>query len=258
MRTRTYGKTGKDISVIGFGGMLTEGMLAVLVILACTAGLGTADAWHARYSDFQVADRLAPKLEAFIEGSGYFLTGLGIPVEFGKAFIAVLVVAFAMTTLDSATRLLRYNIEEIGGAFRLRILANRYVAAAMAVGAIAFFAMIKVKGKPAGLTLWQLFGTTNQLLAGLGLLIVSVYLYGRKRPVRYTLIPMLFMFAATGTAMVLNLRTNLQIPHEERSLPLVLVSSVILALTLWLVVEMVIVFAGLVRGRRSGGEENLA
>ncbi|NIS00412.1 MAG: hypothetical protein GWN99_04955, partial [Gemmatimonadetes bacterium] len=53
------------------------------------------------------------------------------------------------------------------------------------------FAFFQVGGEFAGLILWQLFGTTNQLLAGLALLAVTVYLFRRGKPLGYTLIPML-------------------------------------------------------------------
>ena len=86
-----------------------------------------------------------------------------MPDELGRALIAMVVVSFALTTLDSATRLLRFNIEEIGASFRLPGTQNRYVSTIVACAAIALFAFYKVDGKPAGLALWALFGTTNQL-----------------------------------------------------------------------------------------------
>ena len=82
-----------------------------------------------------------------------------------------------MTTLDSATRLLRYNIAEISQSLKLeKVLGNRIVASGLAVAAIAFFAFYEVGGSSAGLALWELFGTTNQLLAALALLVVTALL----------------------------------------------------------------------------------
>ena len=77
--------------------------------------------------------------------------------------------------------LLRFNISEIGETLGLEILGNRYVASLLAVVVIAGFAFYEIDGRPAGLALWQLFGTTNQLLAGLALLVVTLYLYERGR-----------------------------------------------------------------------------
>ena len=82
--------------------------------------------------------------------------------------------SFALTSLDSATRLLRYNVSEMGETFRLPLLHNRIAATGVAVTAIWFFAFAQIDGEFAGLILWQLFGTTNQLLAGLALLAITL------------------------------------------------------------------------------------
>ena len=95
-----------------------------------------------------------------------------------------------------------------------------------------------MKGKPAGLTLWELFGTTNQILAALGLLAVSLFLYRLGRPIVYTLVPMIGMMVMTVTAMIMKLRTNLMLRHW----PLLVVGSVILILVLWLIIESVAAF----------------
>ena len=76
-----------------------------------------------------------------------------------------MVVSFALTSLDSATRLLRYNVAEIGETVSVRLLQNRVIASGVAVTAIWFFAFYEVEDEFAGLVLWRLFGTTNQLLA---------------------------------------------------------------------------------------------
>ena len=130
---------------------------------------------------------------------------LGIGLFLMVTFIAVMVVSFALTTLDSGTRLLRYNVEEIGETLRLPLFGNRYVSSSLAVASIAFFAFFKIDGRSAGLVLWQLFGSTNQLLAGLTLLVVSLYLIRRRRPALPYLIPMLFMMTSTLTAMFVKL-----------------------------------------------------
>jgi carbon starvation protein len=118
-----------------------------------------------------------------------------------------------LTTLDSATRLLRFNIEEIGASFGIAGTQNRYVSSILACGVIAMFATyeIEVDGpdgvihQPAGLALWQLFGTTNQLLAGLTLVLATLYCRARQRPTWPTGLPAIAMLASTLTAMVINL-----------------------------------------------------
>ena len=148
--------------------------------MACVAGLETS-AWQegGAYADWAGigGSSLAVQLNAMFRGGADFLMHVGIPVGIGRTVLAVTVVAFALTTLDSATRLLRFNVEEICRSVNLTFLANRYAASAIAVTGIAFFALV-----PAGKTLWTLFGTVNQLLAGLTLLTISVFLYKLGRP----------------------------------------------------------------------------
>lgn len=226
-----------DARPIGYGGMLAEGLLAMVVLLACTAGVSRAE-WFDHYSSWQAASGLAAKMEAFVMGAGTFISKVGIPIDIARSFIVVMAVGFAMTTLDSGTRLLRYNLEELGEGLRIRPLRNRFVAAVIAVVGIAYFSLMTVEGKPAGLTLWELFGTTNQILAALGLLTVSLLLYRLGKPVVYTLVPMIGMMIMTVTAMIMKLRTNLELRHW----PLLIVGGVILVLVLWLIVESVAAF----------------
>lgn len=199
-----------DAQLIGYGAMVVEGVLAVLVILACTAGVG-AEFWSENYGSWAAINAKGVPLRSFVDGAAAFMARVpGVEYSFAQNFVAVAVIAFAMTTLDSATRLLRYNVEEMGKAFSFPLARNKYAAATVAVAAIAFFAFQKVPGpdgapQVAGLLLWQLFGTTNQLLGALALLVVTVWLLRRGRPAKYTFWPMVFMFAMTLTAMVLKM-----------------------------------------------------
>ncbi len=195
-----------DAKFIGYGAMIGESLLGLMAVLACTAGFISRDQWLARYSSWENADGLGNNIGAFISGTSRFLEGLGVPAEIGSAFIAVIVVSFALTTLDSATRLLRYNIAEISETVKLPLLGNRYVASVLAITAIGFFAFYEVGGQAAGLTLWTLFGTTNQLMAGLALLAVTLYLLQRGKPIVYTVVPMVFMLVSTLSAMISNIR----------------------------------------------------
>ncbi len=230
-----------DAAPIGYGAMLTEGALAILVILACTAGLGAVD-WQAggTYATWEAiaGAGLAAQLSAVVRGGANFLAQIGIPTHYGTALLAVTIVAFAMTTLDSATRLLRFNVEEMCRALHAEPLANRYVASAAAVGGIAFFGLV-----PAGTALWVLFGATNQLLAGLTLLTVSVFLFKLGRPVVYTLVPMVLMLAVSIWAMVLSLIGFWTAPEQPWRGVLIGVTVIVLAMALWLMAEAMLSFA---------------
>jgi carbon starvation protein len=152
-----------DAQYVGYGSMLLEGALAVVVILACCAGVGMGkyvrdDGGHyqlvkaeadvpyaewrqhyklnSKWSDF----KLPQKVGAFVEGGANFLHSLGIPLRFSIALIAVLVASFAATTLDTATRLQRYVIQEIAGTLKITPFTNKYAATLVAVllgGALA-------------------------------------------------------------------------------------------------------------------------
>jgi carbon starvation protein len=213
--------------------MIGESLLGLAAVLACTAGFVSPAAWKHHYADWASIQGLGNSMSAFIEGATRFVSTVGLPAQFARTLIAVVVVSFALTTLDSATRLLRYNLEEIGETVRFRPMRNRYVSSIFAVIAIGFFALLKVDGRSVGLSLWQLFGSTNQLLAGLALLVVSLYLIQRRRFALPYLIPMLFMMVTTLIAMSNKLRGF----AAEGSTTLLVVGGAITLIAVWLVIE---------------------
>ena len=220
---------------IGYGGMLGESLLGLLAVLACTAGFSSPEAWHEHYGSWDSAKGLAAKIGAFIDGTTSFVQALGIPAELASALIAMVVVSFALTTLDSATRLLRFNLEEIGESFSIPGSGNRYISSLLACAAIAFFAFYEVGGKPAALALWALFGTTNQLLAGLTLTLVTLYLKQRRLPTLYTAIPAVFVMTTTLIAMVGNLQRFYSGPEADTLLAVT--GTILLGLGVWLLLE---------------------
>lgn len=240
---------------IGYGGMIGESLLGLLAVLATTAGvlgrdgLSAAETWSHTYADWGSMQGLGQQVGVFVTGAAHFIERLGIADHrTATAFVAVIVVSFALTTLDSATRLLRFNISEMGETVRLRPLGNRYVASGLAVLVIAWFAFYEIGGRPAGLALWRLFGTVNQLLAGLALLVVTLYLVQRGRSAWYTAVPMAFMLVSTLLAMGRNL-VDFWGQRGEGGGPLFAVGSVLLILAVWLAVEAL---AALRRFRRQG------
>lgn len=151
-----------------------------------------------------------------------------------------------MTSVDTGTRLLRFNVREISYAIEVRVLENRYVSTLIAVSAIGFFAFFTVEGRPAGLFLWTLFGTTNQILAGLTLLAVTLYLYRRKKPILYTMLPMFLVLAATVSAMFMGVRKAV----GEEQWSVAIIGAIILAFALWLILEGIIAFRRIRRAVR--------
>ncbi len=267
----------RDAQVVGYGAMLLESALAVIVILACTAGVGMgalqkstpvnasgvatgsnyeliagADgqplkgraAWRTYYRAGEDGgwskQSLQKNLAAFIEGGANFLTAIGIPLKLGVGIVAVLVASFAATTLDTATRLQRYVIQELGGSLRLPT-QNKYVATSLAVGvggAIAIFAG-ETPGK-GGLMLWPLFGATNQLLAGLAMMVATFYLWRRNKAIAFLAIPALLMMLVPGWAMTYELLNN-WIPQGKILLSVFGIG--ILALQVWMFIEAALVWS---------------
>ncbi|MEQ8849530.1 carbon starvation protein A [Botrimarina sp.] len=260
-----------DARVVGYGGMLTEGALAVVVILACCAGLGMgvdgpdgtrltgADAWRAKYQSQVVTtttpegqsvttggwknQRLKQNVAAFVEGGANFVTALGVPQRFAVATIAVLVACFAATTLDTATRLQRYVLQELGATLGAAPLTNKHVATLIAVGAGGAVAMAPGPAGPGsgGLILWPLFGATNQLLAGLALLVLVFYLSRRGLPVAFAAAPMVLMFVMPAWAMVHDIATDYW-PNRADKWPLLAFGLTILGLQAWMVVEALLIW----------------
>ena len=241
----------EDAQYVGYGAMLLEGGLAVVVIIACCAGIGMGifnrtvdsesaggytfqpilkegsnqlvvnqDAWRTRYATGETvtntdgsttvvgggwaAHKLKDKVSAFVEGGGNFLAALGIPLKMGIAIMAVLVASFAATTLDTATRLQRYVIHEIAQTVNFRPLMNRYIATAFALLLAAAVALFQGPSGPGsgGLTLWPLFGATNQLLAGLAFMVIVFYLVRRNKPIWFAFLPMIVMLLMPAWAML--------------------------------------------------------
>ncbi len=239
-----------DARYVGYGGMLGEGTLALTSILAATAGLALfvgADGWHEHYGSWAKASSGATM--AFVNGVGVIAEGIGIPHAVATIFAAVVVISFAATTMDTGMRLQRYIIAELGVEYRLKLVQNRWVATLIAVACCAALAVGLDRGA-GGMRLWPLFGTTNQLTAGLSLLVVTLFLLKLRRPVWVTVIPMVFLLFMTTWAMVLNLIRY----FTESQMLLLAVGGVIFVLELWLMFEAAAALRGVLAGREVIGD----
>lgn len=230
-----------DMKFVGYGSMLSEGTLAIIVLICVTAGIGLGvedgsikgvDAYFHYYSSWASRNAgMGAKLESFIQGAVNFMAVLRIPVIFAQSLIAVFIVSFANTTLDSATRMQRITFQELLSSGKNKLFANRYVTTSVLLAFAAILTFLKPGGKGA-LLMWPLFGTLNQLLAALGLVVVSVYLYIRKNNYLVTFIPMLLILVMTLWAMISNLFTF----YSKGDVLLTLLSCIILLLTVWMLV----------------------
>ena len=236
----------EDARFVGYGSMLLEGTLSTLVIVAVAAGIGIAyqtkdagiltgtAAWSAHYGSWAGAAGLAAKISAFIEGAANMIAVVGIPRAFIIVIMGVFVASFAGTTLDTATRIQRYVVQELSSDLKIGFFKDKYVATAFAVitaGALAFSAGTSGKG---GLTLWPVFGATNQCLAGLALLTITIYLK-KKGGVKFLVsgIPAVFMIVMTVWALIIN---QINFINAQNWL-LTILNAVILIIAVWIVFE---------------------
>lgn len=191
-----------DARIVGYGGMLMEGLLAVVALIAAAAI--TSD----KYQEFIGPGGSGP-IALFSTSVGNFISTLGIPANVGTTFSALAVSAFALTSLDTATRLARFSFQEFfekKGEEKKSILAtNRYIATAVGAG---FAGALALSGE--WQAIWPIFGSANQLLAAIALLAVSVWLTRSNIKNGFTLYPMFFMFAVTIFALVLLILNNFQ------------------------------------------------
>ncbi|NMA42763.1 MAG: carbon starvation protein A [Oligosphaeraceae bacterium] len=215
---------------ISYGGMLIEGLLAVLVL--CSISYFGMDQLRAMF-----AAQEAPQL-VFANALGHLCESLHIPFEIARNFVALAISAFIMTSLDTATRLGRFVWQELvlpeqnpgekkatppQGAVR-NFLGNRWIATAIIV---LFAAVMAFSGSAQ--QIWPVFGASNQLLAALTLLTVTLFLYRKKKPVLFALLPFLFMLFISIWALLILLKQQ-----WGQSTFLVLISIVLLLLALML------------------------
>jgi len=238
-----------DARYVGYGGMIGEGTLAVISILATTAGFAVfvgVDGWHQHYGTWASASTGATT--AFVNGVGVIAEGVGLPHNVAVIFAAVVVISFAATTMDTGMRLQRYIISELGVQYRVKIVQNRWIATFIAVASCAVLALGIDRGA-GGMRLWPLFGTTNQLTAGLSLLVITLFLLRLGRAIWPTVIPMIFLMFMTTWAMVENLIRY----FSDSQVLLFCVGGVIFVLELWLVFEAVAALRRLWGPRETAG-----
>jgi len=248
-----------DSLFIGYGSMLLEGVLATLVIICATAGIGLAleidgsqllvgkDAWNHFYSSWMGQKGLTDKIAPVIFGAANMFKSLNIPQTIGITLMGVFIASFAGTTLDTAVRIQRYIISELATDLKIKPLKNKWSATTFAVLTAAMLAFVSTEngqivfgadGKGA-MTLWPLFGTANQLLASLAFLVITMYLR-KKGGLKFlvTAIPCLIILTIAIWAMIKN---EIAFIEKENWL-LVTIGAAIFSLAIWMVIETLIVF----------------
>ena len=192
-----------DGRFVGYFGAVGEGALALAAIIAACAGFASLADWQAVYSAFGQGG-----IEAFVQGGATILeNGTGISAEVSATMLTVMAALFAGTTMDTGLRLQRYIFQEWGEIYQVKWMSKALPATALSVGSclVLAFGAGGADGS-GGLLIWPLFGTTNQLLAGLTLLIIAVMLVRRKTPAIYVVIPLIFILTMGLLALLIQLR----------------------------------------------------
>ncbi|WP_372905809.1 carbon starvation protein A [Rhodohalobacter sp.] len=233
-----------DARFVGYLGAIGEGSLALITIVAIVTYFNTTGEFLENYHSFEAAG--ANGLNIFVEGAAYLATGLLIPLEAAQTIIAVIVISFAATTLDTSVRLMRYILNELGEEYKVKPLTKLHTSTLIAVGASA--ALVLLPEGPRGLgsggyLLWPLFGTSNQLLAGISLLLITIWLKRLGRPIIYTLVPMIFVLFMTLWAMVEQVIFDWSgLGESDFNLLLFSFGAIILGFSIWIILEAYTLF----------------
>jgi carbon starvation protein len=194
-----------DARFVGYLGAIGEGSLALITIVAVSgiALAATPEIWHEIYDQYGTAGA-----GTFIQGGAQMITnGWGLPFAIAQTLLATMVVLFAGTTMDSGVRLQRYIIQEWGDIYNIPLFRNGILATLVAVSCCLLLAFgAGGASGSGGLIIWPLFGSTNQILAGLTLLVISVMLMKYGRPARYTMLPMIFVLITSSWAALIKLK----------------------------------------------------
>jgi carbon starvation protein len=211
-----------DARKIGYGAMLIEGLVAVIALFTVAMLVKNDDLVHQ-----------AP-LVVFGTGMGNFLSIMGIPFEVGMSFGILAVSTFLLTTLDTSTRLARYILEEL---LNVSGASSRYLStiATLVLPIIfTFVTLYDVQGNPipAWKAVWPVFGSTNQLLAGLALLVVYVWQKRKGKNTIFIMLPMVFMLSMTLWALG-------QLIYQSGFTSIGIISGILLILAVILVAEAI-------------------
>ena len=242
-----------DVRFVGYLGAVGEGSLATGAVLAVTAGVvATRAEWDALYPDFATASGGA--VGNFVNGVGVFANNLGVPLDLAVIFAAVVVISFAATTMDTGVRLQRYVVQEIAEVAGWQRLSRDLTLAGLVAVAVPLAMALLPGGGEDGYTfgvLWQLFGTTNQLTAGLALTVVAVWVTSRGRNPAVVVVPLVLLLTMTTWALVVNLRAFV----ADGQWVLAPLDLVVLVLAVWLMVEAAMVLRRGVRPEDVAGAD---
>ena len=202
-----------DALPVGYGAMLIEGLVAVIA-------LGT----------LILAGGMMKGGPTVVYGAGIGkMAGLiGIDPKVGTSIGLLALNSFILTSLDTATRIARYQFQELSGN-----RVDRYTATAVGVAIALVLLFWKTGNTPAWLLIWPVFGAANQLVAAMALLAIGTWVIRcLHKPANFIMIPMLFMLVTTFAGLGLLIKDNLT------KQPLLAVISAVLLIMAFFLVKM--------------------
>ncbi len=241
-----------DARPIGYGAMLCEAALALLSTMAVATGvtvLGGEHVYSAMYAPVIEGGGfpgVGDALKGFVTGAGSMLAHLGLSIETGRVVVAVLVISFAATSLDTAFRIQRLVVAEIGAMARIAPLQNRWVGGLLATVTVGV--LIYADQDAGAKSLWPVFGATNQVLAAITLLLCALYLRLQRKKTWPYLVPAVFIMLVTFSSM------GIQVFHDASAGKALVatVGATIAVLTVW------VAFEGFLALKRPLPEEEVA
>lgn len=217
-----------DAKKIGYGAMLIEGLLAIVALITV-----------AYISNKQFGSLLGNggPVNVFSEGIANFMASFGIPFGIGKTFTSLAISAFALTSLDTATRLGRFIFQEFfdtnglnnKDATKANPLSNMYVSTTITVVCSGLLAVMGYE------KIWPIFGSANQLLAAIALMAIAIWLANSNKSFKEFIIPIIFMFIVTIVSLCFNIKANIGVNYA-----LVIIAVLLLVLAIILIKEAII------------------
>jgi len=217
-----------DAKLIGYGAMLIEGLIAIVALIAVG----------------YVAKSQGTPAQVFASGVSFFMNSFGIPIEIGKVFVILAFSAFALTSLDTATRIGRYIFQEFfsnTSQKTKKVYANMYTSTLITVFSSAALLAYGYEN------IWPIFGSANQLLSALALLAVTSWLANNKKKTAMTLIPMIFMFIVSLSALFLLIKQYLF--SENKNIILGSFATILFVLAIILIIEAYRSILGKTKGK---------
>lgn len=227
----------KDMKLIGYGAMLIEGMVAVLALLSVAC--------------YGKPFEGATPVQVFANGISTMMASFGLPKNIGMVFVVLAFASFALTSLDTATRIARYMLQELSDSAKgilKKLLGNKYSATIISI--LAALGLLQY-----GYTkIWPIFGSVNQLLGALALTAVSVWLLRRKRNTVYTAVPAVFMICVALSALIILMLQN----FSTGNMVIGILSLLTFLLAVGLIIEAILAVSREKRSATASSEDHSA